>query len=201
MARFTYIYDTYCGWCYGASPVLHALVDSGAEVALMHRYLFQGANAHRMGDGFGKMAQVYDRRIASLTGQEFSEAYADNVLGQADEVLDSGLTALAAALVHDLGAGVELALASDLQTARFVNGVSAANTDHVIAILAKYGVNAPLDTAQNAAAAMSRDAQRLQDQVGASGVPVLLRHDENTVHPVNISSYYQTPGDISELVA
>ncbi|WP_282154123.1 hypothetical protein [Ruegeria atlantica] len=52
MTRFTYIYDTYCGWCYGAAPVIDALIESGADVTVMHRHLFQGANAYRMGDGF-----------------------------------------------------------------------------------------------------------------------------------------------------
>jgi len=56
--RFTYIYDTYCGWCRGAHPVITALIESGAEVEMQHIHLFQGANAYRMADGFGNVALI-----------------------------------------------------------------------------------------------------------------------------------------------
>ncbi|MDF9301109.1 DsbA family protein [Tritonibacter mobilis] len=201
MTRFTYVYDTYCGWCYGASPVIDALIESGADVTVMHRHLFQGANAHRMGDGFGKMALQYDRRIEQLTGQEFSDAYVQNILGNPDEVLDSGLTAQAAALVHDLGAKAEIKLARTLQRARYVDGISARNSDVVRKALAEFGVELSLEDGKDQARKISAEAANLQASIGAQGVPTLLKHTSGKTTQVNISTYYELPEEIAALAA
>lgn len=201
MPHFTYIYDTYCGWCYGAEPIITALIESGAAVTVFHRHLFQGANAHRMGDGFGRMAMQYDRRIATLSGQEFSPAYMSKILQNPEEVLDSGLTARAAALVHDRGAKAEMALARKLQRDRFVNGRSASDQEAISSALAEAGVTDDLASGTEKARALSEEAKALLASYGLSGVPALLRHDERDTRIIDISAFYQTPTRISELAA
>jgi putative protein-disulfide isomerase len=201
MTRFTYIYDTYCGWCYGASPVIDALIESGVDVTMMHRHLFRGPHAHRMGDGFGKLALQYDRRIQQLTGQKFSDAYVENILGNPNEVLESGLTAQAAALVHDQGAKAELKLAQALQKARYVAGISAANSDLVRKVLAEFGVGRALDEGKGPARKISAEAAKLQASAGAQGVPTLLQHTGGKTTQVNISTYYDLPEEIAALAA
>lgn len=104
MTRIIYIYDTYCGWCYGAAPVVSALQDSGAEVSVMHRHFVRGPKAYRTGVGFSRMALQYDRHIAQLTRRPLSDRCAAKVSGRTDEVLTSGHTAQTAALAHDHGA-------------------------------------------------------------------------------------------------
>lgn len=201
MTQFTYIYDTYCGWCYGASKVIGALIDSGAEVRLMHRHLFQGPNAHRMADGFGQTALQYDRRIAGLTGIEFSQRYADNVLLNAEEILDSGLTAHAAALVHDKGAKAEFTLGKALQEARYVDGKSAADEQPIYEALKAAGVTEELSGGKARAAETSSEAARLLSRVGAQGVPALLMHKDGQTRAISIAEYYDTPAAIAALAA
>lgn len=201
MTRFTYIYDTYCGWCYGAAPVLQALAGQGAEIAVLHRHLFQGANAHRMADGFGRAAMEYDRRIAALSGQEFSAAYVDNVLKSPTEVLESGLTAAAAALVHDRGAGVELELSRKLQQGRFVDGRSAADASHIEATLEQMGVTQPLSEGLARAAEVSAEATRLMARHHIGGVPALLRHSGERTEVIDVSAYFRAPERIAEIAA
>lgn len=197
MTQFTYIYDTYCGWCYGASKVIEALIDSGADMQLMHRHLFQGANAHRMADGFGQMALQYDRQIANLTGMAFSQRYVDNVLQNPEEVLDSGLTAQAAALVHDKGARAEFALAKALQEARYVNGLSASDETPVYEALKAAGVSDSLASGTKRAAEIRSAATRIMAQVGAQGVPILLMHRNNHTRTISIADYYSNPAAIA----
>ena len=36
----TYLFDPLCGWCYGAAPALHALIDAGHAVMLIPSGLF-----------------------------------------------------------------------------------------------------------------------------------------------------------------
>ncbi|AHD08831.1 DsbA family protein [Phaeobacter gallaeciensis] len=201
MTRFTYIYDTYCGWCYGAAPVINALIECGADVTVMHRHLFQGANAYRMGDGFGRMALEYDRRIERLTGQEFSPAYVQDIIRNPDEVLDSGLTAYAAALVHDQRAMAEMKLAQILQRARYVDGVSAGNSEAVRSALLEFGVNRPLDEGRNHARQISTNAANLQSRVGSQGVPTLVMQTDGGTTQVDVSTYYNFPEEIAALAA
>lgn len=201
MTRFIYIYDTYCGWCYGAAPVIDALIDSGADVTVLHRHMFQGANAPRMGDGFGRMALQYDRRIGQLTGQEFSQAYVQNVLGNPGEVLDSTLIAYAAALIHDQGPKAEMTLAHDLQRARYVGGVSAGDSKAVRHALTEFGIDRPLDAGRDQARQISLEAANLQARFGTQGVPTLLMQTDGGIIQIDISAYYTLPEEIAALAA
>ncbi|WP_371170663.1 DsbA family protein [Aliiroseovarius sp. 2305UL8-7] len=202
MPTFTIIYDTYCGWCYGAGPVLEALVHTG-KVELYHRYLFQGANAYRMGDGFGTQAAVIDARIHALTGQPFGKAYKRNILRSEDEVLESGLSAQAAYLIHDLGPEIELKLAQALQHGYFVEGRSTQDATFVAETLARLGLNSQrLGAADVVEGTRSRaaDAEQISRLAGCQGVPTVLRHAETT-EIINLSEFYNSPTDISHLAA
>jgi putative protein-disulfide isomerase len=201
MTRFIYIYDTYCGWCYGAAPFVSALMDSGAHVSVMHCSLFQGVNAHRMGDWFGRIALQYDRLIAQLSGQVFSDAYRQKVLGNPDEVLETGLTAQAAALVHDQSAKVEMALARQLQTARYVQGVSASAEAEILKTLAQFGVTSSLKYGAGMAAEISAEATALMAHCGLQGVPALLREQNGRIEQITIPNFYKAPKQIAAFAA
>ena len=138
--KFIVIYDTYCGWCYGAAPIFDALVAAGAEVEALHLNLFRGPRAYRMAEGKGAQVLEADRRISALTGQPFSQKYIGNVVLSATEVLESSLTAQAAALVHGKGAKHEFALRARLEKARYVDGISASDRSAVVAALLAIGL-------------------------------------------------------------
>lgn len=202
MPRFTIIYDTYCGWCYGAAPVLEALVRTG-KAELYHRYLFQGPNAYRMGDGFGTQAAVIDARINALTGQPFGAAYKRNILQSEGEVLESGLSAQAAFLIHDRGPEVELKLAHALQHGYFVDGRSTQDAAFVAETLARFGLSSPRLGAPDvidAARARAAEAEQIARLAGSIGVPTVLRHAETT-EIITLSEFYNSPSDITHLAA
>ena len=203
---FTIIYDTYCGWCYGAAPIFDALVGSGAQVEVLHRHLFDGPRAVRMADGKGALVLQADARIHALTGQEFSAVYTRNVVQSQAEVLASGLTAQAAALVHEQGPAAEFALRQRLERARFVQGTSAQDRAHVVAALRDAGV--PETEAESIgtpalaarAAVTAAKAARLMAQIGSQGVPTVLRHEEGVTTQVDHSAFYGRPDAIRALV-
>jgi putative protein-disulfide isomerase len=207
MKKFTIIYDTYCGWCYGGARVLEALVERAPEAQVYHSYLFKGPNSHKMSQGFGAQAEQFDARIGQLTGQEFSRAYVQNVLQGADEVLESGLTAQAAVLVQSQGGVAELDLARQLQKARYVDGMSAQNTAHVAQALKNAGVSdddiAKLGTPDLAARALerSRQADVILREAQANGVPCLLMRDNEGLHQINVGAFYQDPSAVEQLLA
>lgn len=205
--KFTIIYDTYCGWCYGAAPVLDALVSSGATVQLLHRQLFVGANAHKIADGFGAQAIRMDAQIEKLTGQEFSKTYMDNILRSKDEILNSELTAQAAVLIRDKGPQAELSLAARLQKQRFVDGVSAADRAAVIAALIAEGVSAQAaDQLGSAEIRLKADetahqAAQVMMQHGGRGVPTVLCSGRDGTEIIDISRYYGNPNKVLKLAA
>ncbi|WP_052249527.1 hypothetical protein [Tateyamaria sp. ANG-S1] len=199
--RFTYIYDTYCGWCRGAHPVIAALIDSGAEVEMLHIHLFQGANAHRMADGFGKVALAHDTRVAGLSGQAFDQRYVDHVLGSPTEVLDSTFTAWAAALVHNRGARAEIKLAHDLQNQRYTEGVSAQDRAAVEAAMARLGVTAALEDGAQAAAQTAARAGQILASLNLGGVPQLFVEENGQRHVLSIAEFYKSPAAVTALAS
>lgn len=196
---YTIVYDTLCGWSYGAAEVMTAIVDSGASVRLLHRHLFQGDNAPVLADSYvGPMTEA-DQRIEQLTGAEFSADYATNVRGSATEVLDSGLTADAAALLHEQGASTELAFSRHLQRRRFVDGVSAQDRDDLVEALVAFGVDrAEAELVGSAelrdrANKVSTDATAAMTAAEAVGVPAVIAHGTEGDHLVDLARFYREP--------
>ncbi|TIT28381.1 MAG: DsbA family protein, partial [Mesorhizobium sp.] len=93
-ATLTYLFDPLCGWCYGATPMLDRLEQSGIALDLLPTGLFSGAGARPLDAGFAAHAWANDQRIERLSGQRFSQAYLDNVLNVRGTLLDSGAATL-----------------------------------------------------------------------------------------------------------
>lgn len=204
-SKFIIIYDTYCGWCYGADPIFQALAAENVEIETLHRHLFQGPYAYKMSEGKGDHIMLADAQIAKLSGQYFSQTYIENVVRSNSEVLESGLSAQAAALVHSKGARAELALAAKLQKTRYVDGVSAANRSVVVETLIEEGVS-PSDAEKigtpelaTKAKDVSIKATELMDLVGARGVPTLLQLKDDQYQVINHSAFYTQPEMIRQI--
>ena len=204
--KFVIIYDTYCGWCYGAAPLFDALVETDSHVEVLHRHLFQGMNAPRMNEGKGEFILKMDAHISGLTGQVFSQAYTDNVVLSDVEILDSTYSALAAALVHELGAVKEFSLRQRLEEQRFINGVSAQNRDVVVQALIEEGVEPDsaqrFDNPENIAKAseISQQAIELMARVSSGGVPTLVKITDGNIEKIDHSAFYGQPELIKTLV-
>lgn len=183
-ATLTYIHDPLCGWCYAAAPLVAAISADpvpGLELLLIHRALFTGANAMPHSPEFARYAWSNDQRIAQLTGQKFSDAYRDGVLGDRSQAIDSWNTALAKQAVDHLAPGRAADFLAAMQHARFVAGANL--TDR--GVLVGLGVGMGLDgetlaaliaaPATAEAAAAERDlAAELLARAGRNGVPLLL---------------------------
>lgn len=206
-SKFIVIFDTYCGWCYGAAPIIDALADIGAEVEALHRHLFQGPRAYVMAEGKGDHVAVIDARISGLTGQTFSDTYAQNIVRSPTEVLTSNYTAQAAALVHDKGSDVEFAVRKRLEKARFIDGVSAADRAAVVAALMAEGI--PSKDAEKIgtpeleakAAETTQRAEALMEAVGSRGVPTVLKVVNGKAEVVDHSAFYGHPKEFVAQVA
>jgi len=123
-APITYLFDPFCGWCYGAAPQIAALRAALGEDRIqgLPVGLFAGEYARPMDPEFRDYAWSNDQRIAAMTSQTFSQAYFDQVLSNFAAPLDSGPPTLAFAVADRLRQGSGLALLDRMQRARFVEG-------------------------------------------------------------------------------
>lgn len=178
----TYLFDPLCGWCYAAAPALQYLqgVDS-VDVALAPTGLFAGAGARPMDAQFAAYAWANDQRIQQLTGQPFTQAYRDHILGAANGRFDSGPATMALTAVAQTAPGRELDALHALQRARYVDGRDTADVAVLADVLNTLGladaaamVLAPDAVLHRAMAARVVSAQATLQAVGARGVPQLV---------------------------
>lgn len=178
----TYLFDPLCGWCYAAAPALHYLQGvEGVLVALAPTGLFAGAGARPMDAQFAAYAWANDQRIQQLTGQPFTQAYHDHILGATNGRFDSGPATLALTAVAQTAPDRELDALHALQHARYVDGRDNANAEVIAEVLRGLGLaDAAALTQAPDAALRSRVAERVAQAqatmraVGARGVPQLV---------------------------
>lgn len=182
----TYLFDPLCGWCYGASSAIEQLGQhSGLTLELAPTGLF--ASGGRILDAaFADYAWSNDLRIAKLTGQRFTEAYRQNVLGCHGSRFDSATTTLALTAVKLTEPLRELETLKVLQTARYVQGLDTSVQSVVEALLQTLGLGLAAELMATGGAALLdanavriRKAQGLMQTFGAQGVPTLVVTDNH----------------------
>jgi putative protein-disulfide isomerase len=182
MMHLDYIFDPLCGWCYGALPaIVQADRHPDISVELVPSGLFAGEGAFPMNAGFAAHAWEADQRIASLSGQPFSEAYRANVLGGNASRVDSGPATLALTAVRLTAPERELEALSAIQRVRYVAGRDNGDPVVVAEVLEDMGLD---EAASLFAAPDEKLVQANRERIGtgragmarfgARGVPALV---------------------------
>lgn len=197
------IYDTFCGWCYGASPVFDALLETDAEIEVLHRHLFQGESSPRMREGKGAQILKTIPQVEALTGQVFGKDFKANIAASETEVLTSGLSAQAAALVHGQGAKKEFALRRRLEDLHFRKGMSSNNRQAIVDALIAEGVPSTeanrigTPELEAEAAKQTERAKAMMAAVGSRGVPTVLKVSGDDVSQVDHQAFYGRASEIA----
>ena len=175
-----YFFDPLCGWCYASSPALNYLAQHYIEkLTLMPSGLFCDEGARHITAQWAEYALTNDRRIASLTGQPFSESY--HQLLNSGARFDSTFMNRALTAFHEISPAAEAGLLRALQHARYVLGRDTAQSDVVEDRIA--------------------DVKRLMNQKGFSGVPLLLVTVDSTEHIISGHDLYGGAKSIGEALA
>ena len=177
----TYLFDPLCGWCYAAAPALNYLQGVEViEVALAPTGLFATAGGRPMEAQFAAYAWANDQRIQQLTGQLFTQAYRDHILGAANRRFDSGPATLALTAVAQTAPDRELEALHALQHARYVEGRDNADPVVIADVLNSLGLQAaaarlrePSDALRVALLERVAAARVTMQLLGAQGVPQL----------------------------
>lgn len=174
-------FDPLCGWCYGAGPawqVLQAQPDIHLELAPVG--LFAGSGARCMEPEFAAYAWANDQRIQALTGQPFSAAYREQVLGASGQAFDSDPINQVLCVVQALAPERELEVLQAVQRARYVQGLDSSQPAVLLAVLQHLGLEAPAQAWRDDAGLWrARNQERVRaarqrwQQLGLQGVPAL----------------------------
>ncbi len=177
-----YLYDPLCGWCYGATTAVSALLETpGFRIELLPTGLFSGEGARAMNDEFAAYAWSNDQRIEQLTGQAFSAAYRQKVLGDRDHRFNSGPATLALTAVALRAPSREFEALKAIQHARYVDGDDVTSRPKLVDLLNRLNLQTSatlLERADaellDAARARTDRAQAWMHELGARGVPTFI---------------------------
>lgn len=186
MKKITYLFDPLCGWCYGASPAIrHLMTLESLNVELAPTGLFVGGG-RVISPAFAEYAWSNDMRIAQMTGQQFTQAYKQQVLGNIGASFDSTFATLALTALKLTAPDQELEVLHALQAARYVKGLETSDSDVVISVLREMDLPAEAnrlatldDELQAANSERLQAAQQLMHVHRLQGVPALVVHGNN----------------------
>jgi putative protein-disulfide isomerase len=115
------IYDPFCGWCYGAAPLLGAAGSlEGLTVRLHGGGMMAGSRRQAVTESLRGFVMQHDQRIAAMSGQPFGQGYVDGLLRDTGAVFDSEPPTAAIVAADALGKAV--AMLDRVQKAHFVEG-------------------------------------------------------------------------------
>lgn len=201
--RLQYFFDPLCGWCYASAPALGYLAQHHAEkLELMPSGLFSDEAARDITAQWAEYAWSNDQRIASLTGQPFSERYHQLLLSS--KRFDSTFMNRALTMVRDINPAAETRLLHTLQHARYVEGRDTSRSDVVGDIVEAWArennltfkhhhVVLALDAEEELQRMTDKriaEVKHLMNQKGISGVPLLLATVNGTEHIISGHDLY-----------
>ncbi|PWJ54928.1 putative protein-disulfide isomerase [Quadrisphaera granulorum] len=172
----TYVFDAYCGWCYGFGASVRELAQTAdVDIEVISGGLFSGPRASSLS------AHPYipeaNARISALTGAQFGPGYqravADGTLHMDSDDAGRGLVALKTVAPQRR----QVELAGALQRAFYVDGLSLSSPQTYRVIAEREGLDADAlvaafeDPATDAAAAAERQRARA---LGVDSYPTLL---------------------------
>lgn len=173
-----YVYDPFCGWCYGAAPLISAAATlDKLDIKLHSGGMLTGSEVKLMSEDWREFVIPHEQRITALSGQKFGSAYQEQAQFDYSIVLDSA-PPTAAMLAAQSVAGKGLSMLKRLQTAYYVEGQAIADTKVIQHIAQELGLDlAAFDPAyEQALAEISKHFQQsgeLLQMLGGRGYPTL----------------------------
>lgn len=201
-ATLHYIHDPFCGWCYGAAP----LVKAARAVVTVRAHgggMMAGARRQHVSAQLRDYVLPHDRRIAQLTGQPFGDAYANGLLRDTTAVFDSE-PAIAAVLAGEEVANRGLDLLARLQEAHYVEGLRIADEAVLVEQASALGIDARAFTGALRRALASEvqahiaATRELMARTGAQGFPTFVLETEAGFTRVDAASFLGQPQRFAE---
>ncbi|HEY3436569.1 MAG TPA: DsbA family protein [Actinotalea sp.] len=175
----TYVFDAYCGWCYGFDAALSTFVaehEDQIDLQVVSGGLFTGSRIAPMASM--PYITAANERIAGLTGVQFGDDYLQ-LAGDGDFAMDSTAAATGFAALRRLAPGRALEMAVVMQRAFYQDGLSLSDLQTYRVLAARLGLDTAAVMTALASPQARADAQEDFRQARALGVdsfPTVLVH-------------------------
>lgn len=194
--RLIYIWDAYCGWCYGFSNSLRAFYENHQDIPLdvISGGLFVEGNKQPIGQ-FPHITNG-NKRIAQLTGANFGSSY-QSLQKKGQFVMDSDKAAQGFSVLRSAAPEKIVDITSSMQKAFYENGKSLSDPETYREIANNLGLDADTIVNQLETATTIKEAKRDFEKVANLGIqsyPTLLFKQGNQIHV--IGSGVMTPDKI-----
>lgn len=194
-----YLYDPFCGWCYGAAPMITAAQEiPGLKISPHGVGMLAGSKAQMMSPAWRDFVRPHESRIHAFSKQEFGDAYVNGVQERENVWLDSSLP-ISAMLVAEKLDGRGAMLLKRLQSAYYVQGLAIADRD-VIAELARamgYDPTVFLEELETMLLTTVEDhiaaSNAMLATLGVKGFPAFALEFKGAVHVLPMGHYFTRP--------
>lgn len=179
-----YVWDAYCGWCYGFAASIHAFHEKHPEVPIkvVSGGLFVGERSLPIKE-YPHIPEA-NKRISQVTGAVFGDDYA-KVLAEGTMVLDSIGPAIGLAALRSIDSTKTIEFASAMQKAFYMDGKNLSDELTYRAIATDFALDPDLVSARLQAAEtldnVHHDFMEAQ-QLKVDGYPTLLLKKGATYH-------------------
>jgi putative protein-disulfide isomerase len=173
-----YIYDAYCGWCYGFSSVMKSIQENyggRVKISILSGGMLTGESAGKLGKKSVDMLNVANR-ATERTGTEFGQPFYDSL--EADQQYNNSIfPAVALCVVKELKSKVALEFSRAIQKARYQDGKDLTQLDPYTELVTEFGVDKSSFILEYKDAKYETKAKQefeLVDHLGITEFPTLL---------------------------
>lgn len=206
-----YILDPFCGWCYGAAPLVDAALRVPGLQVLPHAGgMLAGAQRMRITPQWRGYVMPQDQRVAQLTGQPYGDAYFDGLLKDTSYTMDSAppITAMLAAMqLSEDSPRAGLAFHKRAQQAHWAEGRRMADETVLMELAEELDYEAAAFRAAFDALSGSATQQhmaqsrQLLSQVGGSGFPTFALQTGGRMQLLSLSRFLGQPEAFAQALA
>lgn len=167
-----YIWDAYCGWCYGFSKALHSFCENHPElpIQIYSGGLFVGERSLPISE-YPHIPEA-NKRIGQMTGVEFGPSY-EELLLDGSFILSSEAASVGFVALRSLAPDHVLDLAAAMQRAFYFEGKSLNDPRTYQEIGVSYGI----------------EENKVLERIEAAETAIEARGDFSTVSKLGVRSY------------
>lgn len=192
MVKIHYFFDPMCGWCYGATP-LASIVESAKNVELV---MHSGGmiKKREMDASFRNMATTNDKRIAEMTGQEFTPAYYERLKNATPLTFDSYITAQAIWVMEQYY-GQGFVMLKAIQKAHYQLALDTSAPETLCEIAVTLGATKDtwfdlMGAEENNSTDNIQKSQKLMHEWSVNGFPTFIMESEGKLTRLPHSDFY-----------
>jgi putative protein-disulfide isomerase len=194
-----YLYDPFCGWCYGAAPMISAAMSvPGVHVQPHGIGMLSGDKSKMMSAQWRDFVRPHEARITFYSKQTFGEAYVNGVQQRDDVVLDSS-PPIAAMQVAEAMSGRGVEMLKRLQVAYYQQGRPIADIAELCDLAESLGYDLSVFSQQllvlldNGIEQHLQASQALMRRIGAQGVPAFALEIDDHWEVLPLGHYLSRP--------